>query len=233
MRLLLPLLISACSFNASNTVHSPDDSGQDTDTGTDSDDTGEPADTGECLPDYLRDDDGDGYTENEGDCDDTNSAVFPGAVDTCDGFDSDCDGEDDEDSVSDDPNEPNDTSPVSIGSLEDSSDLSVVGILHNDEDMDRYAFYLPDSTWSNFSLSMSLSNIPEDGTYMMTFSRISSDGDQALGEIDQVFGTGTQVMVFSDNFDGTEDGGTYELAIEAIAGADCAQSYLVNVVLDG
>ncbi len=41
------------------------------------------------------DDDTDGYTENQGDCDDTNQTVYPGATETCgDGIDEDCNGED-------------------------------------------------------------------------------------------------------------------------------------------
>lgn len=39
-----------------------------------------------------RDDDGDGFTECGGDCNDGNPAIHPGAVDICDGFDNDCDG---------------------------------------------------------------------------------------------------------------------------------------------
>ena len=42
------------------------------------------------------DHDGDGYTIREGDCDDTNSAIYPGAPDVQDGFDNDCDGQLDE-----------------------------------------------------------------------------------------------------------------------------------------
>jgi hypothetical protein len=38
------------------------------------------------------DDDGDGYTENQGDCDDTRNTVYPGAPPICDGLDSNCDG---------------------------------------------------------------------------------------------------------------------------------------------
>ncbi|WP_242206561.1 MopE-related protein [Aestuariivivens insulae] len=38
------------------------------------------------------DDDGDGFTENEGDCDDTKSAIYPNAPELCDGLDNDCDG---------------------------------------------------------------------------------------------------------------------------------------------
>ena len=43
------------------------------------------------------DDDGDGYTDNEGDCDDSNANTFPGAAERCDGQDNDCDGNVDED----------------------------------------------------------------------------------------------------------------------------------------
>jgi hypothetical protein len=41
------------------------------------------------------DDDGDGYSENQGDCNDTNAAIHPGAADICgDGIDQDCSGSD-------------------------------------------------------------------------------------------------------------------------------------------
>ena len=41
------------------------------------------------------DDDGDGYSENEGDCNDNNSSIHPGAYDKCgDGIDQNCDGKD-------------------------------------------------------------------------------------------------------------------------------------------
>jgi hypothetical protein len=40
--------------------------------------------------------DGDGYSEAGGDCDDTSSAIHPGATEACDAVDSDCDGDLDE-----------------------------------------------------------------------------------------------------------------------------------------
>jgi hypothetical protein len=47
-----------------------------------------------CAP--IRDMDGDGFMTREGDCDDRNPLVFPGAVEACDGFDNNCDGDIDE-----------------------------------------------------------------------------------------------------------------------------------------
>jgi uncharacterized protein (TIGR02145 family) len=43
------------------------------------------------------DNDNDGYTENQGDCDDTDASTYPGATELADGKDNDCDGEIDED----------------------------------------------------------------------------------------------------------------------------------------
>ena len=40
--------------------------------------------------------DGDGWTEEEGDCNDDNIAIFPGAPEKCDREDNDCDNDSDE-----------------------------------------------------------------------------------------------------------------------------------------
>ena len=42
------------------------------------------------------DNDNDGVTIAQGDCDDSNGAVHPGATEVCDGVDNDCDGAVDE-----------------------------------------------------------------------------------------------------------------------------------------
>jgi hypothetical protein len=47
------------------------------------------------------DGDGDGYTAEEGDCDDRDPSVHPGAIETCNGIDDDCDTSIDEDDAAD------------------------------------------------------------------------------------------------------------------------------------
>ncbi|MBF0225021.1 MAG: Ig-like domain-containing protein [Desulfobacterales bacterium] len=47
------------------------------------------------IPPEDLDNDGDGYTENQGDCNDNDASINPGAIDYCgDGIDQDCDGSD-------------------------------------------------------------------------------------------------------------------------------------------
>ena len=58
--------------------------------------------TDEFTVEWPHDDaDGDGYTEDDGDCDDADASISPAATETCDGVDNNCDGTVDEDSASD------------------------------------------------------------------------------------------------------------------------------------
>ncbi|MEC7984969.1 MAG: putative metal-binding motif-containing protein [Myxococcota bacterium] len=70
------------------------------------------------------DNDGDNYTENQGDCDDTNSTVYPGAEEVENGYDDDCnglidEGDDDGDGYNEEQLDCNDNDPtVNPGAVE-------------------------------------------------------------------------------------------------------------------
>lgn len=232
MSLSLLLALAACDLGASGktvlddsaaplTDDSGDDSAPDDSAATDDSSPPDPNDV---------DDDGDGYSENQGDCDDLNGSIHPDAPDTCDGIDTDCDGQLDEDAASDDPYEPNDESPYSLGSLDDNPEYEAAGRLSNDIDVDRFGFTLVDHWYDSFTLTISLSNVPSDATYRLTLNRLRSDGSESLGRIDQVFGSGSIEIVYEDA-SGPEDGGDYEIVVESVAGADCASAYLLTVGL--
>jgi hypothetical protein len=106
---LLGLSMTACNGGGDDTGDPQPEYGvADTSDTADTADTGNQADygvpdTGEPQPDYgvpdtgmYEDNDGDGYSEAEGDCDDTNADIHPAATETPgDGVDSNCDGHDD------------------------------------------------------------------------------------------------------------------------------------------
>lgn len=69
-------------------VGCPKEGSQDDDTTTETDDDSQSDDDTADAADQDRD----GWTVEDGDCDDTNPDVYPGAEETCDGGDSDCDG---------------------------------------------------------------------------------------------------------------------------------------------
>jgi hypothetical protein len=227
MRPLLLLMLAACDFGASTKVLSGSDTGSATgDTGgAGTDDTGE----GELHPSDI-DDDGDGYTENEGDCDDGDEDIHPGIADSCDGIDSDCDGIVDDDASEADLYEPNDAVDFDIGELESDDVFEAEAFLHDAADIDRFHFSFSDGVWDFFTLTIDLEWGTADVLYIMTVENVDS------GEIieNQFSTSGTRSMhfEFGDSF-GSEDGGNYRVTISSDGSATCLYGYKLTVELSG
>ena len=220
MKPIIPITIIlfsiGCSFKASTELEI-DTGGVDTAT----------PDTGTSSV-VETDRDQDGFSEEDGDCDDDNASIYPEALDVCDGLDNDCDTETDEDAEADDDWEPNDEYAYELGKISDDESYALSGFLHNDDDLDKFRFTLDDG-WEDFTVTATLANIPEDSTYMITLERIESEDDQPVGHISQEFGSGEVSVQFFDSFDLTDQSGVYEVWVESISGADCGSAYLLSV----
>lgn len=234
--LLLSLLV-ACDFSAASKVAGQDTAALDSGAPDDGDGDGGGGsggggsggsgggggdDGGTPDPNDV-DDDEDGFTENEGDCDDTDPGIAPGRVDGCDGVDEDCDGTIDEDAVDEDPYEPNDTAAVHLGSLSDDPVHDIEAALHDDGDVDRFTFDLEDGSFSLFTLDIGLSNIPPGAVYRLRVRNLSSG--QTVYDED---GTGSLAVTIDDTVL-QDDAGTWEAEVSSLGGADCGRRYLLSV----
>ncbi len=119
------------------------------------------------------DDDGDGYTENEGDCDDAESDANPGETEICDDIDNDCDGDVNEtwaDTYEDnnDSGDSYDLGEVDDGFLWAGDSLEVSGLtLHHADDEDWYFFTADDDWYDNVDITVGISPMLSSGTYVL------------------------------------------------------------------
>jgi hypothetical protein len=96
-------------------VSGDDDSADDDDDSADDDDDSADDDDSSGDDDTTEDQDGDGWTVGEGDCDDFAAESNPAAAELCDGEDDDCDGLVDEDCVECDREVPADVPTIQLG----------------------------------------------------------------------------------------------------------------------
>gem|GEM_PF-1112803 len=230
VRLLLLMMLAGCDFGAAMKVVSEDvgspepvDSG-----GADDADTGEP-DTSGMHPSDV-DDDGDGYTENDGDCDDADADVYPGVIDECDGIDSNCDGVVDDAAREADLYEPNDTEDFSIGELGNDDAFEADAFLHDGADSDRFHFHFSDGTFDFFTLRIDLEWDASDVMYVMTIEHLDT------GEVlyNQFSTAGSRELNYEegDTFL-SADGGNYRVTISSDGSATCMDGYHLKISLDG
>jgi len=240
--LLLPVW-GACDFSAGTKVFA--DSADTADVGgSSSDGGGDPAEGGtgaggsgsgggtagdgggaDGVDPSTLDEDGDGVTVGDGDCDDGDPAVYPGATDLCDGRDQDCDGQTDEDARFEDVYEDNDTTAVFLDDLSGGGSLSVEALLDSGDDVDRFAFEIDDSTWSLWDMTIRLSNIPDGYRWRLRWIRPDGSTEESTG-------AGSVVLEGSDELL-VDDAGVWEIVVESEDGAPCDSWYLLTVDFSG
>ena len=184
------------------------------------DDTGEPPNSPES------DDDEDGYTEVEGDCDDEDENIRPGLEDSCDGVDNDCDDVIDEDAHAEDVYEPNDAIDYLLGDLDAAGSFEVVGFLSDEEAIDSFRFVYTDD-WD--SLTVTLSDLSSDIAYKMQVVDIANDL-----EVYADFSTADdEELVFELDSDFlASDSAVFRVRISSLGGAGCTTPYTLSIVHD-
>ncbi len=209
-----------------------DDTGDDDDmTPPGDDDTGDD-DTADDDDDFTSgaDEDHDGYTTEQGDCDDHNPAVYPGADDVCDPFDNDCDGRLNEDSIGYDMFEPNDQNGFDLGDLSGSSD-TIDSFIHAPDDEDIFLFYVSDGWLDWFDIVLDLSVVPPGVDLGMELYLVDDVDHTYVGLVGSVDDGGEGEPEYLD-YDGSyidDDTGTYEVVIYANTGFDCDDAYVLTV----
>lgn len=257
------ILFISCSVGLKNSLVPLDtadiaeaDTGSSIDTGDTENDTDEPIETGDTedtidtgdtqdtedpVDPANQDYDGDGFSPNEGDCDDNNPNIFPFTFDDCDGIDNDCDGLTDEDGAQD-AYEPNNDqlNYYDVGSYTSGDLVFLEGVISAPDDYDHFEFYLDDGWIDSFSIVTDLhaisittdfvvelwliDNAEGDGPELLYTENVQGAG---LGEYGSFEGSG----VSWDYPLGYDDSGNYQAVVYAISGAGCEAEYQLDLEL--
>ena len=226
MRTLLILVLTGCTFDAASKVDGTDTASEadpgDVETADDEDDTASPEEDLSTI-----DNDEDGYTENQGDCDDEDEDIFPGAEDVCDGASNDCDEEIDEDAIDD--FEPNDSVHWSLGLVSDDP-ISLDAFLHSEDDVDRFDYTIDDG-WVDLvvGLRVSLTGFSSEIVYRMTIVHVDSD-EKVFDDFKEA-GETELVYEHNDTVFGDESG-VYQVQIKSLDGFGCEDPYTLTISED-
>ncbi len=244
MRFSFVLLLVGCKFSASSKVDGLDTadqySGADPTGGGGLEDTGDGAgldtgvDTGEYVDAEEWDNDSDGYTELEGDCDDDDPSIRPGASDVCDDIDNDCDDSVDEDAAGEDPYEPNDSIAWPLGETEKGEPLDAVGFVFDEEDVDMFKFEFGDGLGVD-RLKIKLKDISPDIAYKFVVFNLDEEE-----EVDALFSTpeDESLTIEVDWSVLGDDSAEFQVTVSALSisppgASGCTTPYTLSIVHEG
>lgn len=176
-------------------------------TATDQDDnTGSRSIAIEVINPLDIDDDGDGFTENQGDCDDLLPEVNPNEVERCDELDNNCDGQINETWA--DAYESNETQSTyhNLGDI-GGANISPV-TLHHPGDVDWFRWKTENSILNSGDVDLDTGSLPVSNLYTVTLYRRSGGG---WTFIDSTTGGGVLSLNYAADF---EFAGSEEYLIE-------------------
>jgi len=191
-----------------------------------------------------------GYAANGGDCDDGDSSVNPGATESCNDVDDDCDGDINEGLG--DGYEANDSYPGTdlgnmdgdgyciyyYGYISGSADVqSISGTIHEPNDVDYYLFETTDDVIdcldeTGYGIQVTLSSIPSGHDYVLELWHVDTgalvaSSDNAGSTSESLSYTGTYSFT-SDS----DDGGEYAVVVYANPGSGYGcSSYNLSVTV--
>jgi hypothetical protein len=175
----------------------------------------------------------DGYSENEGDCDDTDPYTHPGALDVCDDQDNNCDGRINE--ADWDSQEPSDSlsEAIDAGTIDgsiiiDTDEWSIDGLtLHHSTDEDWIRFDADDDIYDNVSVTVAVGTLPSTGTYLV---ELFLTDESTTTPVDSASGSGRLVVGYTgDLWDGGEDDFAIRVSSMSWPGGSCSNTYSVEV----
>ena len=179
------------------------------------------------------DNDGDGYTENSGDCDDGNPNVNPGEAEVCDSVDQDCDGDVNEDWW--DTYEQNETQSAAYdfgqvgGFLWSGDTLTVSGLTLSDpNDEDWYLFDANEiSAAEDVYFDITASGLPSGGNWIVELYDLNNGG--VLYTSGSTTGSRVQISKPSDYWEFDEDYWAIRVYSGTWKAAACTSTYSLKI----
>lgn len=162
------------------------------------------------------DDDGDGLSEDAGDCDDRDPQRFPGAPEVADCRDQDCDGEVDEGVTLvqvDDRYEPNDAASKAwdLQTSRQRRFVETLTVVTRDADDEAwFTFYSQDGDWDDWGIDVTIERLPAGAVYDVEVY----DGGSGPRRTGRIAAEGEAVTVRGKVF--KDDSGNYELLIKPV-----------------
>lgn len=186
----------------------------------------------ELVDPLASDDDRDGWTEYEGDCDDDDASVSPGAAERCNDADDDCNGVLNDDWQ--DTYEPNETSAAAWdlgevdGSLWSGSSVTLSALsLHHEGDEDWFRWDADDELWDNVNINVRVLSFPSRGTYTVELYLLDGGTwrvkDSASGS------TAVSLSYTGDTWDDDEDDWAIRIYATSWPATSCAEAWQVTI----